>query len=538
MAFNQPEDNIDSFKSAFEPEPSEASSDLNPQNIDDILSFEKTEKMVYFKNPWIQIVTLSSITLSTLWLFGAIFDSPEPQKRATATSVNKEIARLEKEMAELKEENRSLQIKQALNKQKGVEMILPPAPEPPPVEPEVELVAAKKIASPPPPRPVAKPRSAPPPKPKPVVKAKPPEPKIDPMEQWAKRANQGLYISSAMPNQGDGTESSQADVQYVASRDSDAGNLSEDKFVQELYSGKNSLPNDSNPQRVREKHPLYSMETIEERLRESNPNRKNPRPQVSNRTREIIGENSLYSRETIRERLKESVATETGTNNTEIEPDPSEEASMLASNRRETQILDIGSTAKAQINSSIVWTSEYQDYDRKYLITLEEDFENIAGEVILEEGTRLIAQAQNLGGSGLVDLEIIEIIKTNGDKIAVPSGAIAVEGRNGAPLKADLKRRGDSNFLAEVGSVIAPGVEEAFESTADTISFDGDSSSFSRISNRNRSPLESGISGLARGAGRSLDRRLSRNGRESVVSYFQLDGGTTVGLVIYEDLEL
>lgn len=505
MAFNQPEDDIKDFESAFKSEPSELTSDLNPPNIGDRLSFEKTEKIVYFKNPWIQIVTLSIVAVPGLWLITSVFHSPKQQKQATASVVDEERARLEKAIAELEEKNRSLQVQQALNKQKEIEVVVPPPSELVAVQPEAQPVAQK--TSPPPPKAVVKPRPTSPP-PKPVAqKTSPPKSEIDPMEKWARQADRGFYTSSAIPPRQETVANiPKPNTQYVASRTcySENTHKEEDRAIQNLYSGEGCLLSDSRVRERIEDNSLYGKEIIRERLRQTEA----PPPTNQNRTGS----------------LEKSIAI--GKN------------SVTAFDNRETQTLDIGSIAKAKINSSITWTSQYQDYERKYPITLEEDFENIAGEEILAKGTRLIAKAQNLDGSGLINLEIVEIIKTTGEKISIPPGIMMVEGKNGSPLKADLKRKGDSNVLAEVGSIIAPGVERALDTTADSLSFNGENNSFSRVTNRDRSPLASGISGVAEGTERSLNRKLSRNRQESVVSYFQLDSGTTVNLVVYEDLNL
>jgi outer membrane biosynthesis protein TonB len=503
MAFNQQEDDIKDFESAFKTDSDESTSDLNPPSISKNFSFDKSEKIVYFKNPWIQIAILSIVAVPGLWIILSVFDSPKQTKQATASVVDEEIVRLQNAIAELEEKNRSLQLQQALSEQEAIEVVVPPPPEPEPVKNKAEEPKPRPA---PPPKTVVKTRPAPPPKtvakPRP---APPPEPEIEPMEEWAKRANQGLYASSNISFRQPGA----ADVvkknktQYVASRTA--------------YSQKNLKPEDRNIQN------LYSREG---------------RLFSDTRVRERIENNSLYTKETVKERLQQPINYSSAMSQAQNIETVISDSSVIASNNRETQTLDISSTAKAKINSSITWTSEHQNYERKYLITLEEGFKNIAGEEILAKGTRLIAKAQNLNSSGLIDLEVVEIIKTTGEKINVPPGVLMVEGKNGSPLKADLKRKGDSNVLAELGSVIAPGVEEALDTTADSISFNGENNSFSRISNRDRSPLASGISGVAEGTGRALDRRLSRNRRESVVSYFQLDSGTTVNLVVYEDLNL
>ena len=129
-------------------------------------------------------------------------------------------------------------------------------------------------------------------------------------------------------------------------------------------------------------------------------------------------------------------------------------------------------------------------------------------------------------------MEITQILH-EGRKISVPSGALAIEGKKGSPLKADLKQKGDSDFWADVATTVAPGVENILDSASDTLVVQNGSVF---RSNSRRDPLASGVSGVADGINQTLNRRLQNNQRESIVSYFQLDSNQTVYLKAYEDI--
>lgn len=205
---------------------------------------------------------------------------------------------------------------------------------------------------------------------------------------------------------------------------------------------------------------------------------------------------------------------------------------------KSAKIIDIGSSAKATLESAVVWTNRGASQpNKKYLLRLDEEFKNIDGQAILPEDTRLIAQVKEFSNSGLLFMEVTQILY-GGDKIAVPPGALLIEGKKGSPLKADLKQKGDSDFWANAGSVVTPGVERAFESVGDTLVIADGERSLLRTNNSGIQPLANGASGIADGLSQTLNRRLERNQSETILSYFQLASGKTVYLKAYEDISL
>ena len=76
-------------------------------------------------------------------------------------------------------------------------------------------------------------------------------------------------------------------------------------------------------------------------------------------------------------------------------------------------------------------------------------------------------------------------------------------------------------------------MERALDSAGDTLVVQNGSVF---RTNDSRDPLASGVSGVADGVSSTLNRRIERNQRESILSYFQLDSGKTVYLKAYEDI--
>jgi len=205
------------------------------------------------------------------------------------------------------------------------------------------------------------------------------------------------------------------------------------------------------------------------------------------------------------------------------------------------RLLDIGSSAEAVLESAIAWTPDGPEQNTKHLLRLESGFKNRLGVEVLPEGTTLIAQMTEKADSGLFFMEVTHVLGPNGEKTPVPSGAVQVLAEDGSPLQADLKNKGGRRFQAEAATILAPGIERAMESVADSadslILDDGDRSLI-RTSGDSSTPLASGISGIANGISRVFSNRLDRSPANASVPYFKFDGGQTVRVLVNEDIQL
>lgn len=497
---------------------------LNPQIN---RGFQESKKVVYYKNPWVQTLTVLAFGTPLIWmLLSAFSPAKPPEETSTQVPLDEEKVRMQQALEEEREINKELQIKNALQEQENqkIEVVVPPAePEPEPevaAPPPSQPVATAVVERPPPARPEPKPE------PERIVEQIEEEP-VDPMAQWLTVANRGHYVSSA--------PAIHREENLVASNSSHVENTTKTPAA-------SPPPPEYLPQKLSTPKPILLSNA-----------------QVKNR----LDSTSLYNTDELKQRLNRPLASNTSNNNVGysqarvVSPPPFKSGERMTSDSQQflalpknnvtnniasqniaAQTLDIGSSAEATLNSSVVWTGNFENSNDKYLLTLKEGFENVEGEEILPEGTRLIAQVREFDSSGLLFMEVTQII-VGTEKIAVPQGSMRLEGKNGSPLKADLKRKGDSNFLTDLGAIVAPGVEKAMDSvadSADSFTFNGGDNSFSSYSNRDRNPLASGVSGVAEGAGNVLNDRLQRNARNgNILSYFQLESGTTVHLVVYND---
>lgn len=438
---------------------------------------EELQEVPYYKRPLVQLLAVVGAGLPIIWLIMAAFKGGAAPTMATSPAdADPEKAQLVAALNQERTRIQELELQNALYEQK-LEVIVPkpkskPQPKPQPAPKQVATLAPKPVSPKPKPQHVYRA-----PAPRPQVKAAPapkpqpvPPPQIDPMQQWLAIADQGHYTTS-----------------HVSP-----------KLTAKLVSTSKSGWQQSQPSRD---YPLLDDSQVDRAL---------------NNTL-LLNDDELVAR-------INGKSQPTG-----ITHQPKVVSLANSSNT----IIDIGSSAKATLESAVVWsTASRNQSQKKYLLRLKEDFTNIAGKVVLPEDTRLIAQVRDYSNSGLLTMEVTQILH-QGRKIDVAPGALAIEGKKGSPLKADLKQKGDSDFWANVGSIVAPGIERAVDSAGDTIVVQNGSV---YRSNSSRDPLASGAAGIADGVSRSLNRRIQRNQRESILDYFQLDAGKTVYLKAYKDI--
>ena len=453
-------------------------------------NIEELQEVPYYKRPSVQLLTVVGIGLPIIWLVIAAFKGgSRPTIAQSIPHIDREKAKLVSALNEERERIRQLELQNALYEQK-LEIVVPEpktkpkaAPKPQPKATPVRQVTTTPAPKPKPvvvqrkPQPVYRPpapqpqvRTTPVTRSQPIAVA-PPAPKPDPMQQWLAIADQGHYTTAHVTQK--------PSARLVS------------KEVPVIHRATNS-----------ESYPLLNDARVRSALDET----------------PLLSDGELVARINNKSRPSKTVVTS--------------ELTAIA-NTGKTNIIDIGSSAKATLESAVVWsTGTRSQSNKKYLLRLKEDFENIDGTAVLPEDTRLIATVRSYDNSGLLAMEVTQILH-QGRKIDVPTGALLIEGKKGSPLKADLKQKGDSDFWANVGSVVAPGVERALDSASDTLIVQN--GSVYRTNNR-RDPLASGAAGIADGVSRTINRRIQRNQRETILSYFQLDSGKTVYLKAYEDI--
>lgn len=145
-------------------------------------------------------------------------------------------------------------------------------------------------------------------------------------------------------------------------------------------------------------------------------------------------------------------------------------AAILSEEQSSYSTVTTGITASATLVTSIVWAQDLKidPQSQRFVIQLDRPMVSDDGKIVLEQGTRLIAQVQSTSDSGAVQLSIVSIVKTTPDgeqTIDIPRNAISVSAEDGRPLVADRQSRGRqagvnfgtvlSGALSQVGTALS-----------------------------------------------------------------------------------
>lgn len=556
------------------------------------LSTDELESVPYYKKPGVQIAALLAVAFPFTWgLVSAFFPGESnPQSQEANTPQDKENQLLKQSLEQERKKNQDLAIEKGLRTQQ-MEVVRvkqsASAPIPKPQQPpSVKPAAVRPISVPTRPRTIYVPVRA---KPSPPIQqptvTKPLEPEIDPMEQWLAEANRGHYIgasgNSAYSTNAQNAvytqdeqglqESSQAVVSDVPdsstneaennsswggtntlSSDSLQGMQSESSQLSELYSSKT-------PDRSISENKLGSQIQQQE-LDWTNNGQNSSTPSTDGRDAQEVSGNassvSSYSTQSLSQRAmpnsvplnsQENISSDDARQMGTIAPPEQIEHSErqvfqneAASVEQAERFLDIGSSAEAELQTGIAWTEQGLQQNRNYLLRLEESFKNGMGQEVLPSGTRLIVRVTETSNSGLFFAEVTHILLGQ-QRLSVPPGAMQLVADDGSPLKADLKRKGGPGFLETVGTIVAPGVEKAMGSlanSADSLILEDGDRSLIRTSGGNDNPVAAGLSGVATGASRVFSNQLQSRQNQQSAPYFQFDSGETVRIIVNEDFFL
>ncbi|MDJ0647136.1 MAG: hypothetical protein QNJ60_00380 [Xenococcaceae cyanobacterium MO_188.B19] len=507
----------------------------------------------YYKKPSVKMGSIILIGCPLIWLVWSAFStSPQAAEKQEENPYSQENEQLLASLEEARQQLEEMNIQRSMaHQQKDIQLIEP-----------VESAPAKKETESqqsPQPAPVRVARVTQPPRPAPrrqavrrtpVVPVVQKEiiPEIDPMTEWLAQADRGYsrtsfnkpnsetLVASSIPIPPPPTTLIRSErhlpplstVEPSTAETTIAANTREIRRIP-----KTPLLNESRLTSIRKQQSLFNDDQLRARL---------------NRGGEILarGNDSLLTQAF--EFQKQIGENGSSTENSEVLIPQARSARRIKRKKRteseqthsrsnSTKVLDIGSFAKATLVEGIAWTQESFNQDRKYILYLESGFENSRGIEVLPSGTRLIAQIERVSSSGLFTMKVTHIVKSFDEpKIPVPNGTLEILAKDGSPLQAKLKRKGNSDFLSDLGSVIAPGVERALDSGSSSLLVnDG----FSFSTSNNNDPLSSGLSGVAKGVGDLVRDRTRRNSnRSSSLSYFQFKGDRTVRVLVNDDFYL
>lgn len=217
---------------------------------------------------------------------------------------------------------------------------------------------------------------------------------------------------------------------------------------------------------------------------------------------------------------------------------PTEEASIL--NGVPVRSLQVGTQARAQLVTPLVWGKTDSTEGEKFVVQLSEPMAN------LPQGTTIVFQVADVSESGLVQLKATSLV-VNGQEYVLPPEAISVRGQSGQPLIAD--KWGDKGpaiasgdvtaflfgSLSKVGEVLnQPDVQQSINSSSDSFS--------SSTTTKNRRPNLLGAI-LEGGFGLLTDQILQRNDQaiQEIISrpnVWYVRAGESVQVFVNQSFEL
>lgn len=217
---------------------------------------------------------------------------------------------------------------------------------------------------------------------------------------------------------------------------------------------------------------------------------------------------------------------------------PTEETSIL--NGVPVRFLQVGTQARAQLVTPLVWAKTDSTEGEKFVVQLSEPMAN------LPQGTTIVFQVAAVSESGLVQLKATSLV-VNGQEYVLPPEAISVRGQSGQPLIAD--KWGDKGpaiasgdvtaflfgSLSKVGEVLnQPDVQQSINSSSDSFS--------SSTTTKNRRPNLLGAI-LEGGFGPLTDQILQRNDQaiQEIISrpnVWYVRAGESVQVFVNQSFEL
>ncbi len=544
---------------------------------------EELETVPYHKRPRVQAAIMLALALPVGWFMVTAFSPQEPHNaQLQARPDDPENSLLKKSLVLERQRNQNLTIEKGLRAQK-LEVV--------PVKAKPSAVPKSQPISSPPkpisrassaPQPIYIPRRVPtplPPRaiPRPVayssaaIAAKPrispaiskstssikqagAEPELSPMEQWLAAANAGHYVAAQGEDTAYGSEAQP--VAYTRADQTDSYPMADaEEANTDQASGYPSTETDSSTSNQAASYPSAEPNSSSIEQAASYPSARangstaeraasypptGPDSSTSTRSsRDIPTYEPLTPQGNASVQQPQTTASLPQQNQTPQSQAPNPVQSIPPNSNR---LLDIGSTAEAVLADSIAWTSDRQaqNLNLNYLLRLESGFKNRLGAEILPQGSTLIAQVTGKADSGFFYMEVTQILQPNGIKTPVPQGAVQILAEDGSPLKAGLEKKG-RRFLANAASILAPGVERAMDSIANSaeslVLKDGNRSVIS-TSGKSSNPIASGIAGLANGASKVATEGLEPPKTDTAVSYFKFPGGKTVRVYVNQDVQL
>ncbi|MBF2016210.1 MAG: hypothetical protein IGS23_13580 [Rivularia sp. T60_A2020_040] len=271
------------------------------------------------------------------------------------------------------------------------------------------------------------------------------------------------------------------------------------------------------------------------------------------------GQVSVNEKQTVNNRTSPSqVAVERDVKEKETQSKPVRETrtrTTTESVRRNPQTIPVGNSAKAVLTTAIYSETtklgredtENSNNNNVYVVSLKQSLKAADGTVALPIGSQILTKIDSISENGLMQLEIVKIIKRENGELAeknVPQNALMIRGKNGKPLIANqYSNSGSSMALMDAELFALGGLGKAAEIINRTESqvVTGENGTVA-VTNVNRNPstaagiLEGGMKTVIPQITRRNQRAMSEMSRKTNIWF--LPPGKEVEIFVNQETEI
>ncbi|MBW4433889.1 MAG: hypothetical protein KME28_19795 [Pelatocladus maniniholoensis HA4357-MV3] len=180
-----------------------------------------------------------------------------------------------------------------------------------------------------------------------------------------------------------------------------------------------------------------------------------------------------------------------------------------------------------------------------FVVRLKEPLKSIDGEVVLPEKTELLTQVSSISEQGLVQLDVIKLVKENNGNLTeqnLPQNAILIRASAGKPLIANQYKKGTSTTMIDAQQFVLGGVGKAAELFNRTESQVTTTTTGTIVSNNN--PRRNLLAGILEGGVKTVVPQITQRNQQAISQAMQrtniwfLPAGKEIEIYINQTIQL
>ncbi|TBR61142.1 hypothetical protein B4U84_10075 [Westiellopsis prolifica IICB1] len=213
----------------------------------------------------------------------------------------------------------------------------------------------------------------------------------------------------------------------------------------------------------------------------------------------------------------------------------------------------VGTSVKAVLATGVFGeTSRATNNNKKdnspqnvFVVRLKEPLKSIDGEIVLPEKTELLAQVSSISEQGLVQLDVVKIVRENNGNLteqSIPQNAILIRASAGQPLIANQYKKGTSTTMIDAQQFVLGGIGKAAELFNRTESQVTTTSTGTVVTNSN--PRRNLFAGILEGGVKTVVPQITQRNQQAISQAMQrtniwfLPAGKEIEIYINQTMQL